>query len=300
MKILLGPSRTFRLIVATATLALGTAACAAPEPGAGTAPAPAPLVATAQPTPVLRPDSPLATGAVAASAAPAGTVAATARPAPPPTPTAQQLTDIFPATPAPSPAPLPAAGQLVQVLAIADAEMRAAQSSPTLAGARAHAEVAVNVLVGYWGRGYGDGDGDGKLDDPTDGYGVLPAGRVQEAAPDTRAARQQVGWALDVYQAGSPAVRQEVDRFILGDATAWHNRPFAQYDRIDAAVAASASTGGKAIAQLAGPVPRAVAWARLILAQAANPAEAQSYAARAAAETGTALQAARRIAGEAR
>src|SRR5207249_6373930 len=67
---------------------------------------------------------------------------------------------------------------LRDALAALHAEARDAQSAASVTEARQHAEAAVNILVGQWGRWYGDADGDGTVNDPLKGVGILPGERV--------------------------------------------------------------------------------------------------------------------------
>lgn len=182
---------------------------------------------------------------------------------------------------------------LQKALAIVDQQMKAAESSASLEQARAHAEIAVNVLVGYWGIGYGDGDGDGKIDDANSRYGVLPAGRIQESAPGTGAAYTQLGWAILVDETLGTNANQSVQT-LLGDTQAWKNDAAGSYRQIDAAIQAT-NGSHDGVSSLGGQVPQAAAWARLILIKAQTLDEAKLYAGRGAQVTGVVLQTAGQI-----
>lgn len=197
-----------------------------------------------------------------------------------------------PASVTPVPTADPVQG-LQKALGIADQEMNAAASSASLEQARAHAEIAVNVLVGYWGVGYGDGDGDGKIDDASSRYGVLPAGRVQEAAPGTGAAYTQLGWAILVDETLGSSASQPIQS-LLGDTQAWKNDPVGSYNQIQAAIEATDPSHPEA-SKLGGQVPKAVAWGRLVLIKAQTLEDAKAYASRGSQATSAALQTANQI-----
>jgi len=161
-------------------------------------------------------------------------------------------------------------------MAVADTEMEAAYQSTSLEGAKVHAEAVVNILVGYWGLWYGDANGDGKISDPSNGYGVLPAGRIQEAAPDTRAAQTQLGWAIRLYEQGNLHTQQQMQA-LLGNVEQWRTDPTSAYAEIQRAVDAG-DAKHSLVAKLSGQVPQAVGWARLILTKAQTLEEAQAFA----------------------
>jgi hypothetical protein len=182
---------------------------------------------------------------------------------------------------------------LQNALQMADSEMKSASQSVNLQEARQHAEAVVNILVGYWGCWYGDANGDGRLDDPSDGYGVLPAGRIQEAAPDTPADRIQLGWALDVYDKGEKG-NQKLIQAILGNVKLWQTDPSSAYAAIQSAVTSN-SQDHVQIKKLQGNVDRAVAWARLILISAKTLDEAKDFARNGQTEINAAVLAAGQI-----
>ena len=178
---------------------------------------------------------------------------------------------------------------LQNALELADSEMIAANASVSLQEARRHAEAVVNILVGYWGCWYGDANEDGKLEDPSDGYGVLPAGRIQEAAPDTPAAGIQLGWALEVYENSGQSDQKPIQT-ILGNVNLWQTNPSEAYAVIQSAVT-STSPNYVQVTKLQGNVDQAVAWARLILVKAQTLDEAQAFANNGLKETRAALRA---------
>lgn len=182
---------------------------------------------------------------------------------------------------------------LQQALQLANQEMAAAAQSTSLNDARSHAEAVVNILVGYWGCWYGDADGNGVVNDPSNGYGVLPAGRVQSAAPDTRAAQVQIGWALRVYAQGDINA-QKLVRIILGDVKQWQNEPMAAYQQIQNVVQNSDANHPQ-VGKLNGQAVQAVAWARLILIKAQTSEQAHGFAENGLRNMAEALQAARQI-----
>lgn len=184
--------------------------------------------------------------------------------------------------------------QLSRALELADAEMRGAQTSATLTAAKQHAEATVNILVGHLGRWYGDQDSDGQVNDPSDQRGVLPGEIMTQAAPDTRAAVLPIGWALLVYDL-APDNQRAIREVILGEVELWRNNPRAGYDELARAIAATDLARAQ-LPKLAGAVPRAVAWARLILTRAQSRADAQTYAAQGILATSAARAAARTLA----
>ncbi len=165
---------------------------------------------------------------------------------------------------------------LQDTLQLANQEMEAAAQSPSLEDARSHAEAVVNSLVGYWGCWYGDGDGNGVVNDPSNGYGVLPAGRVQSAAPDTRAAQLQLGLALSVYETSNANAQNQV-RIILGDVEQWQNNPMAAYEQIQMVVQNSEASRPQ-VGKLDGQAVQALGWARLILVKAQTVQESRVFA----------------------
>jgi len=182
---------------------------------------------------------------------------------------------------------------LRQALQLANQEMDAATKSTNLNDARAHAEAVVNILVGYWGCWYGNADGNGIVNDPSNGYGVLPASRVQTAAPDTRAAQVQIGWALKVYEQDSSNSQKQI-QVILGDIKLWQNNPISGYEQIQFAVQNS-DVENPQVTKLDGQVVQAVAWARLILLKAQTIEQANQFAVSGLKNTAEALKAARQI-----
>lgn len=153
------------------------------------------------------------------------------------------------------------ASALNATLERAVSEMRAAQGADTLEQAKGHAETAVNVLVGKFGRWYGDQDGDGKISDPSDGRGVLPGEKSPVSGGANGDAPPQFPFGLALLAAGrNPNTPQTMA--LLGDVTLWRTKPRAGYDAIANAVARGDVAG------LQGAVPRAVAFGRLILTSA--------------------------------
>ncbi len=191
----------------------------------------------------------------------------------------------------PNQAQNPALG-LQHDLALADAEMHAAARSSTLAESRRHAEAAVNILVGTYGRWYGDQDGDGQVLDPSDRRGVLPGEKIPESA-DRDNFVWPTGWAILAYDSDRPGAKQAV-QIILGQVDLWHNNPKAGYDQIARAISGT-SVSTDQIAKLSGSAIRALAYARLVLTQTSSLADAQAYAQRGALETSAALDAAKQI-----
>lgn len=182
---------------------------------------------------------------------------------------------------------------LQQALQLANQEMGAAAQSTNLDDARNHAEAVVNILVGYWGCWYGDADGNGLVNDPSNGYGVLPAGRVQSAAPDTKAAQLQLGWALNTYEQGGSNAQKQI-QIILGNVKQWQNNPVAGYEQIQQAVQNS-DVNRPQVDKLDGQAVQAVAWARLILVKAQTTDQAVQFAKDGLRNTTEALQASRQI-----
>lgn len=182
---------------------------------------------------------------------------------------------------------------LQQALQLANQEMDAAAQSTSLEDAKSHAEAVVNILDGYWGCWYGDADGNGLVNDPSNGYGVLPAGRVQSAAPDTRAAQVQIGWALNVYENSNSNAKKQV-QIILGDVKQWQNNPMLAYEHIQTAVQNS-EVDHLQVGKLNGQAIQAVAWARLILVKAQTISQAREFAGMGLPNTAKALQAAHQI-----
>jgi hypothetical protein len=182
---------------------------------------------------------------------------------------------------------------LQQALQLANQEMDAAAQSGSLEEARSHAEAVVNIIDGYWGCWYGDADGNGVVYDPSNGYGVLPAGRVQSAAPDTRAGQLQNGWALNVYENGDSNAKMQVQK-ILGDVKQWQNNPMSAYAQIQMAVQNS-DLNHSQVGKLDGQTVQALAWARLILVKAHSVEQARRFANNGLSNTAKALQAAHQI-----
>jgi hypothetical protein len=182
---------------------------------------------------------------------------------------------------------------LQQALQLVNQEMHAAAQSTSLEDAKSHAEAVVNILDGYWGCWYGDADGNGLVNDPSNGYGVLPAGRVQSAAPDTRAAQVQIGWALNVYENSNSNAKKQV-QIILGDVKQWQNNPMSTYEYIQTVVQNS-EMDHLQVGKLNGQAIQAVAWARLILVKAQTTDQAHEFADKGLQNTAKALQAALQI-----
>ncbi len=185
----------------------------------------------------------------------------------------------------------PPQAQLVLALELAANEMSAAQNSVTLDEARAHAEAVVNILVGKRGRWYGDQDGDGSVNDPLKGRGVLP-GEIQTQGADVdNTTNFSAGLALMAVGTNPNPPPLTV---LLGDVKTWRGQPRAGYDQIANALAnANASPQLDA---LQGSVPRAVAFARLLLTNARTMEEARAFAAEAVKEMEEAVGAARELA----
>jgi hypothetical protein len=173
-----------------------------------------------------------------------------------------------------------AKADLTRALELALADLRAAQAAETSEQAKGHAEAAVNILVGKFGRWYGDGDGDGVRNDPSDGRGVLPGEIVPQGGADVdNATGFPRGLAL---LAGGTDPDAPLLTALLGDARLWRTKPRAGYDAIEEAVknaGASPALGG-----LKGNVPRAVAFGRLILTRAGTMDEVKAWAAEGAVE----------------
>lgn len=182
---------------------------------------------------------------------------------------------------------------LQQALQLANQEMGAAAQSTSLDEARSHAEAVVNILVGYWGCWYGDADGNGTVNDPSNGFGVLPAGRVQSAAPDTKAAQLQLGWALSTYEQVDLNAQKQI-QIVLGNIKQWQNNPETGYEQIQQAVQNS-DVNHPQVNKLDGQAVQAVAWARLILVKAQTADQAVLFAKDGLRNTTDALQAARQI-----
>lgn len=185
-------------------------------------------------------------------------------------------------------------GQLVSALELAATEMRAASADPTLSAARAHAEGAVNILVGAYGRWYGDQDGDHIIADPSNGQGVLPGEKIPSGGADLDTGDSGFPFGLALRALG-PAIQPPPGLAnLLGDVTVWRTKPRSGYDQIATAIAL-AQLDPPRLGPLQGSVPRAVALGRLILTRAVTPAQAQSLAAQAAAELANAVANARTL-----
>lgn len=169
---------------------------------------------------------------------------------------------------------------LAHALERAAEEMRAAETAGTTAEARAHAEAAVNILVGKLGRWYGDQDGDGMRVDPSDGRGVLPGEIVPQGGADLdNAGKFPAGLAL--LAAGTDASAPLL-RVLLGDVDTWRTKPRAGYDAIENTVKNAGTSPN--LDGLKGAVPRAVAFGRLILTGGGTMEEARALAGSAASE----------------
>ncbi len=188
-----------------------------------------------------------------------------------------------------SPNKNPIAAQLVSTLDLAANEMRAAESATTFDDAKLHAEAAVNILVGKYGRWYGDQNGDNQVTDPSDKRGVLPGEKlaVSGGADIDTNAQFPYGLALMAVgtQTNSPALQN-----ILGDVVLWRTRARGGYDSIESAITQNN------LAALQGTVPRSVAYARLILTTARTLDEAHQLATFGVNELDSAMQVARTLA----
>lgn len=232
----------------------------------------------------MEPLSPLAsnTSSTAAQLAPAATTAA------------QQVEDVFGNQPTPQPTqPLTPPAQLQLLLVAADAELQAAKRSQTIEEARQHGQVALNLLVGPWGRWHDrTASSTAPAASTTAAQGVLPPYRTPTRANGDNTAFP-IGAALAALSAADAPAQQAIQRDILGDTDLWSARPRDGYDAIAQAVAAAASRS-TSIPKLKGGVPQAVAWAHLLVSTAHTLDQAQLYA-----QTGSAaLQPAIRTAGQ--
>jgi hypothetical protein len=194
--------------------------------------------------------------------------------------------------PAIQPTPV-APSALAAVLRRAAQEMDAAKNAATLADAQSHAETTVNLLVGKYGRWYGDQNGDRNRNDPSDGQGVLPGEIHTQGADLDNGTSLGTGLAL---QAARGKLNAPPLLALLGDVNQWSTQPARGYDSIAAAVK-NANTS-PALETLQGSVPRAVAFARLILTDAKTIADAQSLAAKASGELDAAVSGALLLTGE--
>lgn len=198
---------------------------------------------------------------LSACAAPVATPAGTARPSQVVTPD-----NIQPTVSAGS------EGELRSALADVGREFGAVQSGGNAGDMARHAQAALNILVGPFGRWY-SGDG-------TEGQGILPGERVPAPAPDVGTPVFPTGWLLRVYNGGDVGNRR-VASMLAGNAEVWSTMPRKGYDEIEAALSAGAPPLF-AVPKLAGSVPRMVGYARLItLARSmddARPLAARSVA----------------------
>lgn len=168
---------------------------------------------------------------------------------------------------------LPTLAVLVQRLERADQALAAVREAADLEEAHAAARWALDLLVGPGGRHAGPF---------TLSPGVLPADG--EAVSDP-------GLALAAYDAASdPAVREAIERVLLGDVDRWR-QPARRWDEMDAAIAAW-TPRDNSVASLDGHLPRVVCWTALIL-DAPSLARAQEYASHGALHLDLSLQAAR-------
>lgn len=222
----------------------------------------------------MKPLSSLASNTSSAAAQPAR--AATSSPA-------QQVEDVFGNQPPPqSTQPITPSAQLQLLLADADAELQAAKHSQTIEEARQHGQVALNLLVGPWGRWHDRTvSSTAPAASTTTPQGVLPPYRTPTRANGDNTTFP-IGAALAALSAADAPAQQAIQRDILGDTDLWSARPRDGYDAIAQAVAApSRSTS---IPKLKGGVPQAVAWAHLIVSTARTLDQAQIYA-----QTGSAV-----------
>lgn len=187
--------------------------------------------------------------------------------------------------------PTAPSAQLAAALELAAQEMRASERGANLAQAQAHAEFAVNVLVGKFGRWYGDQTGDGTIAGPPDPRGVLPGEKSPLSGADLDQP-SQFPFGLALLAAGKNTDSSALQS-LLGDPTLWRTRPRAGYDTIAAALADAATDPGLSLLQ--GSVPRAVAFARLILTTATTPEQARALAANTIQELDSAQLAARSL-----
>ncbi len=81
------------------------------------------------------------------------------------------------------------------------AAMLGAYERKKAAEVRKNAEAMVNILVGKQGQGYGDPDKDGKVNDPSDGYGLLLNGGQEGYIEGTIS---HAGFAADMPDASQP------------------------------------------------------------------------------------------------
>jgi len=193
---------------------------------------------------------------------------------------------------APVSAPAAPKEALLHALQLVDGDFRAALASAVLAEARRHAEAALNVSVGIFGRWYGDGDRDGKAIDPSDGRGILPGERVPGPPPDVGTPVFPYGLAFLALEQGTSADQQALVS-LLGNVELWRSTPRGGYDEIESAVMA-ADAQKNIIGRLSGRVPRLVASARFILIKAQTLDEAKRFAALGSADSQAALEAARK------
>lgn len=214
--------------------------------------------------------------------------APTQTPFDPPNPATAEPSPVPPMTPTPSQPSSTPASELVTVLETAAQEMAAAETAASLADVRGHAKVTVNLLVGKYGRWYDDSDGNGSMYDPSAGQGVLPGEILTQGADLDTGTKFPSGLILDA--AGTNPNLASL-KLLLGDVDVWRTRPRAGYDTIEMALK-NASTSPNLDA-LHGAVPRAVAFARLILTDAKTPQDAHTLALKVSAELNDALRGAR-------
>lgn len=185
--------------------------------------------------------------------------------------------------------PTEAAQQLTQALELALKEMRAAQQSDAPEQVRLHSQASLNVLVGQYGRWYST-----PKNDPSNRLGVLPGETQPQGGADLGGMPQPtIGLALLTMGTSTTPSPELVT--ILGDVNLWRTKPRAGYDSIANAVD-TANTAQMQLGELAGSVPRAVAWQRLVLTQSSSIEQTRGFTAQAISELERALAAARALA----
>ena len=182
-----------------------------------------------------------------------------------------------------------AAQQLVQALELAQNEMRAAQTNSDFEQIKIHAQSALNILVGRYGRWYNT-----RAPDPSNKLGVLPGEIQPQGGADLEGAALPTG-GLALLTQGTRAAPSSQLVTILGDVKMWQAKPRAGYDTIANAVN-TAEPAQMQLGKLDGAVPRAVAWQRVLLTQASGAENAKPFIAQTLTELENALAAAREIA----
>ncbi len=166
------------------------------------------------------------------------------------------------------------ADQLTSTLELAANEMRAAENATTLEQAKLHAEAVVNILVGEYGRWYGDQNGDLQVTDPSDKRGVLPGEKIPASGGADIDKPAQFPFGLALLASGTQTDSSPL-QVLLGDAKLWRTKARDGYDAIENALARYKND--KQL-KLQGAVPRAVAYARLILTDTTSVEEARAFA----------------------